>query len=319
MATRGIDIRQTSDRIVFRASLKDSAGAKVTSGTTELRVYRLEDDGTLDVLDWDSGVKDFVASGATDDEVTMTHRQSNGTDDTGIWTYVLSDATLLAAFDSGQVYIAQVTNSGAAPESQEREFQFGGVEGNQAADTSVGTGARTVTVTVNDGSDPLENATVRLTEGVNTFTALTNASGVASFGSIADATYTVAISKAGYSYAGTSLVVDGDETPTYSMTAITVTPSADPAKTTGYARVYDETLTAESGVSIKVRMIAKPESGGGRIFDAASQTVTSDASGDIEVTLLKGATYEISRPNRQPFAVRIAADAGSTTQLPDIL
>ena len=129
MATRGIDIRQTADRIVLRVSLKDSAGDKVTTGTTELRVYRVEDDGTLDVLDWDAGVKDFVASGAVDDEVTMTHQQSNGADDTGIWTYVMSDATILANFDSGQVYIAQVTNSGAAPESQEREFQFGSYEG----------------------------------------------------------------------------------------------------------------------------------------------------------------------------------------------
>ncbi len=141
MATRGIDIRQTADRILFRASLKDSTGAKVTSGTTELRVYRLEDDGTLDVLDWDSGTKDFVSSGATDDEVTMTHRQADGVD-TGIWTYAITDATILAAFSLGQVYIVQVTNSGASPESQEREFQFGGVEGDQADSTTI-----TVTVT----------------------------------------------------------------------------------------------------------------------------------------------------------------------------
>lgn len=136
MATRGIDIRQAFDRIILRASLKDSSGAKVTSGTTEMRVYRLEDDGTLDVLDWDSGTKDFVSSGATDDEVTMTHRQADGVD-TGIWTYAITDATILAAFSLGQVYIVQVTNSGASPESQEREFQFGGVEGDQVTPAAV--------------------------------------------------------------------------------------------------------------------------------------------------------------------------------------
>ena len=136
MATRGIDVRQSSDRLLLRASLKDSSGDKVTSGTTELRVYRIEDDGTLDVLDWDAGTLDFVSSGATDDEVTMTHRQANGVD-TGIWTYAITDADILAAFDSGQVYIAQVTNSGASPESQEREFQFGGVEGDETRDANV--------------------------------------------------------------------------------------------------------------------------------------------------------------------------------------
>jgi hypothetical protein len=138
MTTRGIDIRQTADRIVFRASLKDSAGVKVVSGTTELRLYRVEDDGTLDVYDWTTN--DFVAAGAgtPDDETTMTHRQrrdSSGADvDTGIWTAVLSTLT---NFVTGQVYITQVTNTGAVPESQEREFQFGGVEAGASAQEEI--------------------------------------------------------------------------------------------------------------------------------------------------------------------------------------
>lgn len=130
MSTRGIDVRQETDRIVFRVSLKDSGGAKVTSGTTELRVYRVNDDGTLDVLDWTTN--GFVApgSGTPDDETTMTHRvrrDSSGADvNTGIWTAVLSTLT---NWTEGQVYIAQVTNTNATPESQEREFQFGSIEG----------------------------------------------------------------------------------------------------------------------------------------------------------------------------------------------
>jgi hypothetical protein len=84
-----------------------------------------------------------------------------------------------------------------------------------------GTGARTVTITVNDGTTVLENAIVRMTEGANSFTALTNSSGVAVF-NLDDATYTVAVTKPGYSYSGTSLVVNGTETATYSMTAISI-------------------------------------------------------------------------------------------------
>jgi len=130
MSTQGIDIRQTTGRLLFRTSLKDADGAKVTSGTTELRVYRVEDDGTLDVYDWTTN--DFVAPGAgtPDDETTMTHQQrrdSTGADvDTGVWTDVLSTLT---NWTTGQVYIAQVTNTNASPESQEREFQFGSFEG----------------------------------------------------------------------------------------------------------------------------------------------------------------------------------------------
>lgn len=84
-----------------------------------------------------------------------------------------------------------------------------------------GSGARTVTITVNDGTTVLENALVRITEGANTFYKLTNSSGVAVL-NVDDATYTVAITKAGYSYSGTSLVVNGDEAETYSMTAISI-------------------------------------------------------------------------------------------------
>jgi len=83
-----------------------------------------------------------------------------------------------------------------------------------AASAGAGTGARTVTITVNDGTTALQNAVVRLTEGSNTFRALTNASGVATF-NLDDATYTVAVTKSGYTYAGTTLVVDGTETATY--------------------------------------------------------------------------------------------------------
>lgn len=87
--------------------------------------------------------------------------------------------------------------------------------------SGAGSGARTVTITVNDGTTVLENAIVRMTEGANTFTALTNSSGVAVF-NLDDATYTVGITKPGYTYSGTSLVVNGTETATYSMTAISI-------------------------------------------------------------------------------------------------
>jgi len=318
MPTRGIDIRQTSDRIVFRASLKDSAGAKVTSGTTELRVYRLEDDGTLDVLDWDSGVKDFVSSGATDDEVTMTHRQSNGTDDTGIWTYVLSDATLLAAFDSGQVYIAQVTNSGAVPESQEREFQFGGVEGDQA-ENSAGSGPQAVVITVTDGTDPLNNAevSVRL-NGVLKATGTTNTDGEFTANLPATGTYDVIASLDGYTQASAVTVNSATEaTKSVTMTAIAISPSGDPAKTTLWGITLDQSGNAESGVTVTYELISPPP-GAGYIYDNDIITLTSDGSGVVQSAAIKGAQYRITRESRF-IDYKVPADAGASTQLESFL
>jgi hypothetical protein len=138
MATRGIDVRQETDRIVFRVSLKDSGGAKVTTGTTEIRVYEVTDTGTLKVLDWTANTFVATGSGTPDDEGTMTHqnrRDSGGTDvATGVWTVVLSTLT---NFIEGNVYIVQVTNTNAVPESQEREFQFGSVEGAESYSRAV--------------------------------------------------------------------------------------------------------------------------------------------------------------------------------------
>jgi hypothetical protein len=352
VATRGIDVRQTASRVIFRASLKDASGAKVTSGTTELRLYRLEDDGTLDVLDWVA--KDFVSSGASDDETTMTHQLSNGADNTGLWTYVLSDAEILANMDEGQVYIVQVTNSGATPESQEREFQFGGVEGDNALqvdwadggrldlildavleDTGTtlpaqiagaGTGARTVTVMVDDGSDPLESAMVRFTKGAATYTQATDASGNATF-NLDDGTWTVAISLFGYTYSGTTLVVDDDKTPTYSMTAISITPPSDVSLCTVQFQVRLAN-TPVQGAVCTARLGGDNQAADGVLLSNAAQSATTDANGIAELQLVRGdaivkgrgmykLTVEIA--GRRVAEVDTAIPAQSTILFEDLL
>jgi len=65
--------------------------------------------------------------------------------------------------------------------------------------TDTGTGARTVTITVNDGTTVLENARVRVTQGAESYAASTNASGVVTF--YLDAgTYYVWSQKSGWTF-----------------------------------------------------------------------------------------------------------------------
>lgn len=180
-----------------------------------------------------------------------------------------------------------------------------------------GTGARTVTVTVNNGTDALENATVRMTEGVNTYTALTNASGVAVF-NLDDATYTVSISKAGYSYSGTTLVVDGIETVTYSMTAIAITPGADNL-TTGWL-VTRVAGVATAGITIRYQQQQAPDDDTGSSYDATIRNVDSDGDGVVELPMVIGGYYFVwrgtgKRPDDAQL-IQIPADAGSTYELP---
>lgn len=128
MSFKGIDVRETTDRLVFRCSLKDSSGAKVTTGTTSLRLYELQSDGTLKTYDFDDNT--FKTTTVTTETLALTHRTANnGATNTGIWT---EDLATLTGFTRGNIYIAQITNTSASPESQEREFQFGDAEGDQS-------------------------------------------------------------------------------------------------------------------------------------------------------------------------------------------
>lgn len=128
VAPKGIDVRQTSGQIVFRASLKDSAGAKLIAGTTNLSIYELQADGTLKTYDFADNT--FKVTAITTEVLAMTVRKgNNNTTDLGLWTVSLATLT---GFTANAIYIAIVSNVGASPPQQEREFQFGGAEGDLA-------------------------------------------------------------------------------------------------------------------------------------------------------------------------------------------
>lgn len=186
-----------------------------------------------------------------------------------------------------------------------------------AASAGAGSGARTVTITVDDGTDPLENAIVRMTEGVNTYRATSNASGIAVF-NLDDASYTVAISKSGYSYSGTTLVVNGDETETYSMTAIVFSAPDNEDMTLGYFTVYDIAGDPLASESITYKQTSNV-SGYGTSFEPDTATLTSDVNGLVQVNLYKGANYAFTRTGSKAFTVTIPDDAGDSYELPNML
>ncbi len=132
---KGVDVRQTGSQLVFRVSLKDSSGVRLTTGTTTLYLYELQSDGTLKSYDFNDN--SFKTGTLTTETATMTHRSgNNGATTTGIWTYALSTLT---GFTVGGIYFAAVRNSGATPAQQEREFQYGGDQGDLVV-TANGTG-----------------------------------------------------------------------------------------------------------------------------------------------------------------------------------
>jgi hypothetical protein len=156
-----------------------------------------------------------------------------------------------------------------------------------------GAGAYIITITVDDGTSPLENALVRFIEGVNSFTDLTNASGVASF-SLDAATYDLSITKSGYSYTPSNYTVSATASITRSMSAIAITPGVAPL-CTGYMTCLDPSGNPEQNVTITIQAVQGRDVDGFAL-DGAERTAVSDASGLVTFAgLIRGATYTIRR------------------------
>ena len=164
-----------------------------------------------------------------------------------------------------------------------------------AINVTGGTGARVVTITVNDGTSPLENAKVRayLSASEN-YVLSSNASGVVVF-NLDDGTWTVSITKPGYSFTSQLLVVNGNESQTYSMTQEVVTPNPDPDKSTVTITCYDAKTELESGVKIYLEQMTIPTSSENIAFSGAAQEYISGVNGQIELTLWRNAKYRYRR------------------------
>lgn len=157
-----------------------------------------------------------------------------------------------------------------------------------------GRGAYPATLTVDDGTNPVSGATVRVTATGLVSTGTTNGSGVVSF-ALNDGSYTVTIVKAGYGSLVDSLTVSGASTDTYSLTAVVVTPPASALVATGVMVVYDEMGVLEEGASISIKLTVGPGDDGYG-WDTATRTEVSDADGLVEFTgMIRGATYQVWR------------------------
>ena len=130
MAFAGIDVRKSGGSLIWEAFLQDGSTpvAKVTSGTTTLRLYELQTDGSLKSFDFSDNT--FKATTLTAATANMVHQTGNaGAFNTGVWTAVLDS---VSGFTPGNIYLAQVHNAAAAPPDQTRKFQYGLADGDLA-------------------------------------------------------------------------------------------------------------------------------------------------------------------------------------------
>lgn len=178
-----------------------------------------------------------------------------------------------------------------------------------------GAGARTVTITVTDGANPIQGAMVRLTKNADTAYGTTGDGGTVVL-NVDDGTWVVSITKGYYTFAGASLVVDGNESPTYAMTQVVIPEPADPAQCTCYCTTFDGAGNLQPATSIAFRLVTPP-AGAGASYSALAKVVTSDGAALLSVALLRGAKYMAKRGEGDE--VMIDVPNAATYQLPVVL
>lgn len=180
-----------------------------------------------------------------------------------------------------------------------------------------GRGEYPVTITIDDGTDPIEGASVRVTATGVAASGTTDADGIALF-ALNNGTYTVTITKPGYDSEVESLTVSGVSSDTYSLDAISVTPPASALVSTGVGLTYDELGQIEPAVPMSVELVSGPGTAG-YALDTKQRSTVSDEYGVFEFTgLIRGATYNLWRgaatgtDEAEGFTVRAAASTGGT-------
>jgi len=158
-------------------------------------------------------------------------------------------------------------------------------------------GAYVITVTVTDGTDPLEAAVVRVTNGANSFTGSTDASGNASF-SLDALTYTVSVTKSGYSFAPTTRTVTGTQAGTLvndlemSVTVVPPVPE-DPLKGTIYGSVKTSDASTKAGYAASAGLLGVNGYEGpfriGSLLIPKNHTTTTDSDGQWTLALYANA------------------------------
>lgn len=196
---------------------------------------------------------------------------------------------------------------------------------------SDGRGGNVATITVDDFTDPIPDALVRVSKPGISATRYTNASGIVKF-LLDDGTYDVAIIATGFQSTVEALVVSGASSDTFSLEGLEITPPDDALLSTGIMVVYDEFGIVEDQIEISLKLVSGPGTDG-YALDTKTRTEVSDVAGLVQFEgLVRGATYQVWRgggtgtgtPAPSIFATRVSGSAtfvvpnSSSFNLPEI-
>jgi hypothetical protein len=177
----------------------------------------------------------------------------------------------------------------------------------QAGDS--GAGPHEITVSVDDGTDPIEGVNVRYKSGTDVLTGTTDVNGECTLNCDAK-TYTVTLHLNGYSFAGDTHEVIADESVTYSMTE-TSGSAADPNFSTGTLTVIgtDGLPVADAEVFVSIKSVPSGIADGFRFPSERTQLI-ANGSGVIQFDFVRQATYKVELSAKRSVEI-VVPDASS--------
>lgn len=173
------------------------------------------------------------------------------------------------------------------------------VRAEESFTSATGSGAGLMTVTVDNGTDPVEGATVLLVDqasGVTAATGTTNASGqvVLAHGGGA---YRLVVIRAAMTFPVTSLsLTETSSSQTVHGTAQAVSPSADPAECVLFATLRNLDGTARAGVVGTLQLVKVPTVLSGSYFVGQEIQATSAGNGIISWAVPRLSVTRVSIP-----------------------
>jgi hypothetical protein len=177
--------------------------------------------------------------------------------------------------------------------------------------TGTGVGPHVVTITVTSGGSPVVGAAVSLTGGRY---GITDASGVVVF-ACETGSYTLAVTKAGYTHTPTTQVITATTAIPVTMTDLGIIPSTDPEQTTAFTVTRDGQGNVRGGVTITFALMSGPGADSYTLknFPAVSNATT----GVLQKAIMKNSHYRAKRGDG-PWVDIPDTGSDDTFELPEI-
>jgi hypothetical protein len=244
-----------------------------------------------------------------------------GTSAEAMYTYFIADNRAdvfkanvagLATTANQNIIIAHLTDIKGAGWTDQNLVQIA-ADAATAAGATGGQGARTITITVTDGTDPLEGARIRMKKGAEDYVVTTNASGQVEVGRD-DGTWNVAITLPNYTFEPTTLVVSATtEDVEYEMELVAISPPDSPLNCNCGWVCLDSSDNPVAGVVIRARPDTD-SAGTGYAWSGQTRAATSVVgTGLALISLPQGSKWWIRRDSGAEELFTVPATSTTTT------